>query len=111
MSLMEAASLGTPAPLTLDASGVRDSIVNGVTGVLVEAEDGRLSEALAADWVKFADRDYCVTMGRSARVRASQFSWARSVDRWEGLLHAVVGGTARAKGSTDIGLKHDSSVA
>lgn len=88
MSVMEAAALGTPA-LAVDAPGIRDAVVNHVTGVLVRAPEEGLREELAASWVALADSERCKAMGVSARRRATQFTWERSVGRWEALLEEV----------------------
>ena len=50
MSIMEGAAAGTPA-LAVDAPGIRDAIVDDVTGVLVHAPDSELPTALATAWV------------------------------------------------------------
>ena len=91
MSVMEAAAHGTPA-LAADAPGIRDVIVDGVTGVLVRAPERELPEALARAWVQLAsDADARDRMGEAARNRAIQFTWERTVDRWLEVLEDVAG--------------------
>ena len=83
--IMEAAAAATPA-IGFDVAGVRDSIANGVTGILVNtkaeftqamidlASDGHQRERLAA----------------AALARAGAFSWARTVSRFEVVAEEAV---------------------
>jgi len=91
MSITEAASFGTPS-IALDAPGIRDAIVDGVTGILVrESAEGALPEMLARAMVEFAkDGGRREVLGASARLRAEELSWERSVDRWEVLLQRII---------------------
>jgi glycosyltransferase involved in cell wall biosynthesis len=89
MSIMEAAAAETPA-LAIDAPGIRDAIVDGVTGVLVRAPQSELPAAFADALVSFAsDVDGRKRLGVAARERAVQFSWERTIDRWEDILEEV----------------------
>ncbi len=90
LSMLEGAALGTPA-LAIDAPGVRDAVIDGVTGVLVRPQDeSQLSEAFAKAMVDFVSDDWHRgSLGASARLRALEFSWDRFVDRWEALLSRV----------------------
>jgi glycosyltransferase involved in cell wall biosynthesis len=99
MSIMEAATLGTPA-IAVDAPGVRDSIVDGVTGVLVRsAENQDLPRAIADAIRTFsADGRLRGDMGEAARTRAAAFGWSRSIDLWEQLLIEVCGPAQWAQG-------------
>lgn len=90
--VLEAAAAGTPT-LALDASGVRDAIIDGRTGVLVHAapEDSRL--ALAKAWIELAsDRERQTELGRAARLWADRHDWEAMVDRWESFLRAELSG-------------------
>ncbi len=61
---LEAAAAGIPT-LAVDAPGVRDAVVDGVTGVLV---DDATPAAFAAAWMEFsADEPARVRMGLAAR--------------------------------------------
>jgi len=77
MTIMEAASAGTPA-LALDAPGVRDAIVDGMTGVLAsDAED------MAKHWVELATAPATLSrMADAAMRRASHQSWDRTVEQY-----------------------------
>jgi glycosyltransferase involved in cell wall biosynthesis len=75
MSIMEAAAAGTPA-LAIDAPGIRDAIIDGVTGILVRARGDEIVSALARAWVGLAsDEAGREALGTAARERAHLFSW------------------------------------
>lgn len=89
--IMEAAAVGTPA-IGFDVDGVRDSIVDGQTGVLVRSE-----EDLATQWVALAqDQGRRAELGRAALERARQFTWDRSVDAFLTLVSEAMARTAVA---------------
>ena len=89
MSIMEAAAAETPA-VALDAPGIRDAIVDGVTGILVRATEGEMARALADALVDLASDAECrKRLGGAARERALEFSWERSIDRWQMVLEEV----------------------
>ena len=90
MSIMEGAAVGTPA-LAVDAPGIRDAIVDEVTGVLVHAPESALPAALAAAWIALStDQPRRERLGQAARQRAGQFSWDVTVDRWQSALQEVL---------------------
>ncbi len=93
MSVTEAATFGTPA-LAVDAPGIRDAVLDGVTGLLVRETDGSaIPRALAAAMILFAkDPEQRWALGSSARLRVEEFTWDRFVDRWEVLLRRVADG-------------------
>jgi len=64
-----------------DSPGLRESVVDGVTGVLVPHGDlMRLTEALRAVATD-ADRTY--TMGGAAHEFSRKFTWERAADETE----------------------------
>lgn len=82
---LEAALAGLPAIGGLE-SGAADAIVDGVTGVLVDGNDaGEVSKALAR---LLRDEQSAAEMGRRARERALQLTWARTADD---ILHLLRG--------------------
>jgi glycosyltransferase involved in cell wall biosynthesis len=90
--VMEAAAVRTPA-LGFDVPGVRDAIVDGVTGALVDSED-----ALATRWVELAaDHAGRRRLGTQARTRATSFSWDRTVDDFARIADHVVGSPSRRR--------------
>lgn len=92
LSITEAAAAGTPA-LAVDAPGIRDAVLDGVTGVLVRpATEREIPVVLARAMAAFAgDEGRRRTLGDNALSRAREFSWDRAVGRWEVLLREVAG--------------------
>jgi glycosyltransferase involved in cell wall biosynthesis len=73
--IAEAAIRGTPA-VGFDVPGLRDSVVNGQTGLLVKNE-GQFASA----WASLAlDRRRTEAMGVAARDRAERLHWSEAVD-------------------------------
>jgi glycosyltransferase involved in cell wall biosynthesis len=71
----EAAIRGTPA-IGFDVPGLRDSVVNGHTGMLVRNE-GQFASA----WASLAlDQERRVAMGLAARLRAERLHWSDAID-------------------------------
>lgn len=86
---LEAAACGTPT-VASDSPGLRDSVVDGVTGFLVPHGDvdalvRRLRELII-------DPDLRSRLGRQARIFAEEFSWDHAADRTEAHLRHVVAG-------------------
>ena len=72
---MEAAACGTPS-LASDSPGLRDSVRNGMTGILVPHGD---AQALAREMVRLADDPALVAqLGNAARRWAEQLTWDRA---------------------------------
>jgi glycosyltransferase involved in cell wall biosynthesis len=71
----EAAIRGTPA-VAFDVPGLRDSVVHGETGMLVQTEG-----QFAAQWASLAiDRRRREQLGRAARTRALRLHWSAAVE-------------------------------
>jgi len=86
--IMEAASVGTPT-VAFDVAGVRDSVVDGVTGVLAPDDD-----AFVAAWTRLAsDPAWRTRLSDAARERAATFTWDRAVTAFESVCRDVVGET------------------
>jgi len=79
--IMEAAAAGTPT-VAFDVRGVRDSVVDGETGVLAEDD-----AAFAAAWIRLADdRDERRRLSEAARQRAGEFTWDRAITAFEAVV-------------------------
>jgi glycosyltransferase involved in cell wall biosynthesis len=77
IAVVEAAACGTPA-LAFDVPGVRDAVVDGKTGVLVDFE-----AELTAAWVQLAaDSEWRARLGAAARGRAATLSWDAAVTQF-----------------------------
>jgi glycosyltransferase involved in cell wall biosynthesis len=82
--VMEAAAASVPT-LAFNVSGVRDSVEDGLTGLL--ATDERDFEE---KWIELADNSLLrSTMSRAAHARAATFTWDRAVDRFEAVLESA----------------------
>ena len=82
--LTEAAAQGTPA-IAFDVPGVRDAVVSGETGVLVDDDD-----AFTKNWIELAlDEPARTAMSERARSFAATFTWQRSVYELLAAAHAA----------------------
>jgi glycosyltransferase involved in cell wall biosynthesis len=106
MSMLEGAVFGTPA-LAVDAPGIRDAVVDGVTGHLVRADDDAvLPQTFSQAMTSFVEgHEQRHRLGSAARERAEEFSWARSIDAWEEVLLAAAHRTRGASASDIDGLR------
>ena len=87
ISNLEAAACGTPS-VASDAPGLRESVVDGETGLLVPHGDvAALTEALGR---LLRDRDLRARMGRRARAFAEGFGWEATAADVERVLARVV---------------------
>ena len=82
LSVVEAASHGTPTVAYTGAGGLSESIVHGRTGMLVDDLDGLTA---AVDHL-LTDTTTRESLGAAAIEHAANFTWARSVQAWESLL-------------------------
>jgi glycosyltransferase involved in cell wall biosynthesis len=88
--IAEAAIRGTPA-VGFDVPGLRDSVVNGKTGLLVKSE-GQFASA----WASLAlDRQRAEQMGAEGRIRAERLHWSAAVDGFAAVVDEAL---ARAEG-------------
>jgi glycosyltransferase involved in cell wall biosynthesis len=83
----EAAARETPA-IAFDVPGLRDSVVDGETGVLARGES-----SFAAAWCTLALSAHRRTlMGRAARDRAAQYRWNNTVRQFRAVAAEAVRG-------------------
>ncbi|GHA55491.1 glycosyl hydrolase [Streptomyces tauricus] len=83
----EAAARETPA-IAFDVPGLRDSIVNGETGLLARGES-----SFAAAWCTLALSTHRRTlMGKAAGDRAAQYRWHRTVRQFRAVATEAVRG-------------------
>ncbi|MEO5797957.1 MAG: glycosyltransferase family 4 protein [Gemmatimonadales bacterium] len=89
ITVMEAAACGTPS-LASDSPGLRDSVRDGVTGMLVPHGD---ATALAQGMLRLAgDPALVERLGQSARVHALTLSWDAAAEQVEAHLQDLVAG-------------------
>jgi glycosyltransferase involved in cell wall biosynthesis len=83
--ISEAAHTGTPA-LAFDVRGVRDSVVQGETGLLVGSE-----REFADAWIELArDPERRRRMGAAARRHAESTPWEATVDAFLGVVEEAI---------------------
>lgn len=93
--VVEAAIRGTPA-IGFEVPGLRDSVVDGVTGRLVRSEC-----QFASAWALLAiDHQAREAFGRAARERALQMQWSAAVDGFGQVAEEAV---ARERGGAGRG--------
>ena len=88
LAVTEAAQLGVPTIGYRSSGGLTDSIIDGVTGVLVDGRGqlvDRLEELLSDPLL----RD---ELGRKAQARSAEFSWRQSTDAMRVVLEAIAAG-------------------
>lgn len=84
---IEAAACGTPT-IASDSPGLRDSVLDGETGLLVPHGDvDRLAAAMRR---LLEDGELRARLGQSALEFAQRFSWDRSADQTEAFLTATL---------------------
>jgi len=87
ITCLEAAACGTPT-VASDAPGLRESVVDGETGLLVPHGDvGALADAIRS---LIDDPDRRRVMGEKARRFAEGYTWEAATDAFERLLQQVV---------------------
>lgn len=89
ITVMEAAACGTPS-IASDSPGLRDSVRNGHTGLLVPHGD---SAVLAAAMIRLADdADLVNSLGAAARSHAEKLTWDAAAHAVERHLRDLVAG-------------------
>lgn len=88
LAVIEAAQHAVPTIGYRSSGGLTDSVVDGVTGLLVDDLDDLVSatERLLLDGVLRAE------LGAKAQVRSGEFSWRQSADAMRTVLDATVDG-------------------
>ncbi len=88
LAVVEAAQHGVPTIGYRSSGGLTDSIVDGVTGILVDDRD-HLAESLEE---LLADAVLREQLGRKAQDRSAEFSWQQSADAMLAVLESVRSG-------------------
>lgn len=97
-SIIEAAGRGLPC-LALEVPGVRDSVLDGRTGWLVQNSDD-LPTALVSALEELGDVEVATEYADRCRTWASCFTWERAADLLAGALVEETGRTRRAERRT-----------
>ncbi|OFM59897.1 glycosyl transferase [Corynebacterium sp. HMSC058E07] len=92
LAVIEAGQHGVPTVGYESSAGLRDSIIDGQTGLLCDSPGGLMN---AVEYL-LDNPDKRREMGRAAKRRAEEFSWDATGRAWETLLCEEVGAEARA---------------
>lgn len=87
--VMEAATHGVPSVAYMDAGGVAESILDGRTGLLVEGDETDFARALGT---VLESPELRSRLGRAARERAQEYTWAATAEAFADVLRDVSGG-------------------
>ena len=82
LSIMEAAQVGVPSVAYVEAGGVRESILDGVTGLLATDQDDLVAKIRQL----LENPELRDELGHKARIRSEQFSWDATADAVAGRL-------------------------
>lgn len=85
LAVIEAAQHGVPTLGYRSSGGLTDSVIDGVTGVLVDGRD-ELSDSLER---LLTDRVLREELGAKAAARSREFSWAQSAAAMHSVLESV----------------------
>ncbi|QNG20302.1 glycosyltransferase family 4 protein [Rhodococcus triatomae] len=97
LAVVEAAQHGVPTVGYRSSKGLTDSIVDGVTGVLVGSAEAPDVDALTgAVRSLLTDPEARSVLGEKARVRAAEFSWAQTGAGVRDVLAGTVSGRRTA---------------
>ena len=88
LSIVEAAHVGVPSVAYVEAGGVRESILDGVTGLLATDQDDLVGKVR----LLLADAELRADLGTKARIRSEQFSWDITADAIAARLGVGVAG-------------------
>jgi glycosyltransferase involved in cell wall biosynthesis len=87
LNVVEGNALGTPC-VGYDVAGLRDSVKDGVTGVLVDRGDVRdLGDALVG---VLGDEEFRLRLSRNALEYARGFSWDKTAEEFMKVIEGVV---------------------
>lgn len=86
LAVIEAGLHGVPTLGYLSSDGLRDSVIDGKTGILVHSE----KDLLRVLGELMDDRERCKMLGDAARVRSQSFSWNMTGKAWKNLLENLV---------------------
>jgi glycosyltransferase involved in cell wall biosynthesis len=88
LAVTEAAQHAVPTIGYRSSGGLTDSVVDGVTGLLVD-DYGELVDALER---LLTDDVLCAQLGAKAQVRSAEFSWRQSAEAMRTVLESVYSG-------------------
>jgi glycosyltransferase involved in cell wall biosynthesis len=99
LSVLEANACGTPA-VVYDVRGLRDSVHQGRTGLLVEANPYALADALAKLW---NDQALYHRLTAEAKAESANYSWDHSTDIFAAAIRRGLANNERLAGMSVLG--------
>lgn len=104
-SIIEAAAWGVPC-VALRAPGIRDSVVDGTTGWLVDSAKD-LGHALSVHLAELCDTETRAAFSQACQEWARCFNWDRSAALLAGVLVEAANGTLRRRGRSEESMRRD----
>jgi glycosyltransferase involved in cell wall biosynthesis len=95
ISVMEAASHGVPTVAYRSAGGVSESVLDGMTGLLVADDQMAFTAAIRR---LLMDDELRAELGEAAQLRAVTFTWEQTAKSFWMVLNAALSSTARDRG-------------
>ncbi|WP_032378369.1 glycosyltransferase family 4 protein [Rhodococcoides fascians] len=116
LAVVEAAQHGVPTVGYRSSKGLTDSVIDGVTGILVggqSVEDRDVSGLTQAVSELLQDIEARTRLGEKARVRAGEFSWEQCAQGVYSVLDATTRGawSSGLVGASDVASQADSASA
>jgi len=99
LAVLEANACGTPA-IVYDVPGLRDSVQNGRTGLLVQPDPSALARELVTLW---NDRDLYRRLTEQAIIESAKHSWDQSAATFGGAIAEGLAESERLAGSRLMG--------
>lgn len=85
---LEAMACGTPV-IGIQEAGIRESVIDGVTGVLVDRDIGQIAAAI--EYLQQQENVRTRMSQRSVEYARTQWTWKRTIDRYEEEIRKVLG--------------------
>jgi len=95
IAIMEAASRGVPTVAYRRAGGVSESVLDGMTGLLVDEGDSQFTAAVR---LLLSDEELRAQLGDAARTRAMTFTWEQTAKSFAVVLGAAPGRSDQRSG-------------
>jgi glycosyltransferase involved in cell wall biosynthesis len=86
LNVIEAGACGTPT-VAYNVPGLRDSVKNGVTGVLCAPNPDKMACAIVDLWI---DKKVLMTYSKNALDNSRQFNWDKSAKDLTNILDKII---------------------
>jgi glycosyltransferase involved in cell wall biosynthesis len=88
LNTIEANACGTPV-IAYDVPGLKDSIVDGKTGLLIK-EDGNVEKLAEAIMTVLKDKELRITLSKNALEYSKNFSWDKSAEEFMKIIEIAI---------------------